>query len=157
MRYSQVALMRRAWRSSVCNVDELRLQSATESGNRHMTGQVGQRRGYTCMWTQLEPHHSMISNSTEEGQSRYGKCAWVLHFGGNNLRNGANYALDEYRNTNRKSHLANRMVPSTGATLRLPECQKSRSKPVEFVSNGSHIALSRHLYWASCSYIYLGL
>ena len=42
----------------------------------------------------------------------YGKCG-VLHFGGNNLRNGASCALDHWI-TYRKSHMANRISPTAG-------------------------------------------
>ena len=53
--------------------------------------------------------YPLISNSTEKDRWGMEKCG-VLHFGGNNLRNGASYSLDQYRTlTARKSHLANRM------------------------------------------------
>jgi len=41
------------------------------------------------------------------------KCG-VLHFAGNNLRNGASYALDQYR-TLRGNRVQNRMVLSMGS------------------------------------------
>jgi len=59
-------------------------------------GKSAHDRIYRCLgylYAKAEP------NSIRAG---YGECR-VLHFGGNNLRNGASYELDE-KNSNRKSH-----------------------------------------------------
>jgi len=58
----------------------------------------------------------------------------ALPFSGNNLRNSAGYALDQYLNTNTKLNLANQMVPSAGT-------QDNHKCP----RYGSHVELSQHL------------
>jgi len=78
----------------------------------------------------------------------YEKCK-VLHFGGNNLRNGASYALNQQNSRpNRKSHTANRMVHLLApATIRSARdlIRNPSNSDFSIAYNGSHVALSQHL------------
>jgi len=97
-----------------------------------MTGWIGVLA--TCMPkpTRIVSRHiPVIRNSTED---EYGmKSVRVLDFGGNNLRSKRCklYALDHCKNTNRKSHSANRMA-SSAVAHGYRKCRKSRSELVEF-------------------------
>ena len=68
---------------------------------------------------------AVTPNSSEDDQWDVEKFG-VLHFGRINIRNGASYALDQYK------HSQEFVCSEPNGTVCYRECPKSRSKPVEF-------------------------
>ena len=86
-------------------------------------------------------------SSTEEDQLGMELCE-VLHFGGSNLRNGASYALDQYRtligNCIRRIDRYHLRAPTATGIAR-NRLQNRSNLSLSIASNGSHVALSERL------------
>jgi len=96
----------------------------------------------------LKPTQIVVFCDNEFCRVWYEKNMEFCNFGGNNLRNGASYALDQWRtligNRIQRIECCHLRAPVTTASAR-NLVQNPSNSAVSLAFNGSHVALSQHL------------